>query len=192
MAMAWRPATPAPITSTRAGRDRPRRRGQHGEEPRQRVGGEDDRLVAADRRHGGERVHALRAGRPRHQLDGERRDALARRSPGWSRSIPSGRRKPISTWPWRRSGRSSWPVRSFEPWQRTWTMMSAARKTSRPPGHDLGPPGCVVGVRIAGLRAGPRLHDDLEARLQRGPGRPRAPGPHAARPGSSREGRRRS
>ena len=34
-------------------------------------------------------------------------------------------------------------------------------------GHDLGPPSGIVGVRIAGLRAGPRLHDDLEARFQK-------------------------
>ena len=42
---------------------------------------------------------------------------------------PSGRKKPTSTWSGRKSGRSSRPVLSFEPWQSTWTMMSAELKT---------------------------------------------------------------
>src|SRR4051812_25873064 len=35
-----------------------------------------------------------------------------------------------------------------------------------PTRQDLSPPGRIVGVRITGLRAGSRLHDDLESRLQ--------------------------
>ncbi len=53
------------------GSDGSGRGGQHGEDAGQRVGGDDDRLVSADRAHGGESVHALGAGGARHQLDGE-------------------------------------------------------------------------------------------------------------------------
>ena len=46
--------------------------GQHGEDPRQLVGGDQHRLVAADGGHRGERVHALRARDARHQLNRKR------------------------------------------------------------------------------------------------------------------------
>ena len=95
-------------------RDRARRRRQHREHAGQGIGGDDDGLVTADRRHRGKRVHALRAGRPRHQLDRERRDPrLGDRPDGLDRSQRP--RKPISTWSRRSRGRSSLPVRSFEP-----------------------------------------------------------------------------
>ena len=44
---------------------------EHREHPRQRGGREQGRLVAGDRRHGGQRIHALRPRDARHQLDGE-------------------------------------------------------------------------------------------------------------------------
>ena len=71
VAIAWSPATPAPMTSTRAGVIVPAAVVSIGKQPRQRVGGEDDRLVAADRRHRRQRVHALGPRGPRHQLDRE-------------------------------------------------------------------------------------------------------------------------
>ncbi len=48
---------------------------EHREDAGQRVGGEQHRLVAADRGHRRERVHALGAGDARHQFDGEDRRA---------------------------------------------------------------------------------------------------------------------
>ena len=46
--------------------------GQHGKDAGQRVGGNNDRFVAAHGAHGGEGVHALRARGAGHQLDRER------------------------------------------------------------------------------------------------------------------------
>ena len=57
------------------GGDRAGRGHQHREHARQRVGGEQHALVAGDRRHRRERVHALRARDARHQLHREQRRA---------------------------------------------------------------------------------------------------------------------
>ena len=75
VAIACSPATPAPSTSTFAGRDRAGRGHQHREEARQAVGGDQRRLVAGDRRLRRERVHRLRARDARDRLHRERDDA---------------------------------------------------------------------------------------------------------------------
>ena len=75
MAMACRPATPAPMMKTLRRRDRPRRRREHREELAPRLGAADHGHVT---RHGAERrqaVHALGQRRARHQLHRERRHA---------------------------------------------------------------------------------------------------------------------
>ena len=79
-------------------RDGSRCRGQHGENPRQSVGGDQHCLVAADRAHGGKRVHALRARGARHQFDGERRHAGGGDLAESISRDPSGRRNPIRSW----------------------------------------------------------------------------------------------
>ena len=80
VAIACRPATPAPITSTFAGGTVPGRGHQHREEAGEMLGREQRRLVAADRRLRRERVHRLRARDARDRLHRERDDA-ARREP---------------------------------------------------------------------------------------------------------------
>ena len=52
--------------------------GEHREQPRQSVGGEQYGFVAADGGHGGQHIHALGPGYPRHQLDRKRGDAGGR------------------------------------------------------------------------------------------------------------------
>ena len=47
-----------------------------------------------------------------------------------SSSFPIGRRNPTIVCPLRINGKSALPVRSFEPKHRTWTTMSAVRKIS--------------------------------------------------------------
>jgi phage-related minor tail protein len=66
--MACNPATPAPMTSTRDGVMVPAAVVSMGKMRGKLVGGDQHGLVAADGGHGGERVHALRAGDARHQL----------------------------------------------------------------------------------------------------------------------------
>ena len=77
------------------GGDRAGRRHQHREHARQVVGRQQHALVAGDRRHRRERVHALRARDARHQLHRERRDARACASARIASGDPSGSAKPI-------------------------------------------------------------------------------------------------
>ena len=164
MAIAWSPATPAPMTSTRAGRDRAGRRRQHGEEPRQHIGGDDDRLVAGDRRHRGKRVHAL--ARVVRGISSTENEVTPRSAISRMVSIdPSGRRKPIRTWSRRKQGKvvlAGPVVRAVA--QHLDDDVGRAEDLGAV-GQDLGALGGVFGVGIAGLGAGPRFHDDLEAGL---------------------------
>ena len=72
MAMACSPATPAPMIENARRGHSPGGGGQHGENSGQSVGGNQHGFVAADRAHGGKRIHALGAGGSRHQFHRER------------------------------------------------------------------------------------------------------------------------
>ena len=74
VAIACSPATPAPEHHHRRGRDRAGGGHEQGQEARQPDRGLDDAPVPGDQRLGGEGVHRLGAGDPRHQLEGERGD----------------------------------------------------------------------------------------------------------------------
>ena len=78
VAIACRPATPAPSTSTFAGGIVPGSGHQHRQEPRQPVGCDERGLVAGDGRLRRERVHRLRARDPRDRLERERVHARRR------------------------------------------------------------------------------------------------------------------
>jgi hypothetical protein len=76
VAIDWSPATPAPITNTRAGgRHRSGGGREHREELREPIRGHEHGLVAGDRRLGGQHVHALRTRDPWDQLHREHGDA---------------------------------------------------------------------------------------------------------------------
>ena len=80
VAIACRPATPAPTISTLRRPDRAGRGRQHREEFRTRFGRDQHGLVAGDVRLRGQHVHRLRARRARQQLHRERGDlAIAQR-----------------------------------------------------------------------------------------------------------------
>ena len=73
--------------------------GQHREEARQLLGGDQRGAVAADRGLRGERVHRLRARDARDRLHREAGDARRRPAPARCPPAVSGWRKPISTEP---------------------------------------------------------------------------------------------
>ena len=75
VAIACRPATPAPSTRTLRGRDGAGGGGHHREEAPRLAGGEQRRRVAGDVGLRGERVHRLGAGDPRDRLHREARHA---------------------------------------------------------------------------------------------------------------------
>ena len=86
VAIACRPATPAPMTKTRAAATVPAAVLSIGNMRGRVAGGEQHGLVAGDRGHRRQRVHALRARDARHQLHrDERRAALGDRSRGVGR-----------------------------------------------------------------------------------------------------------
>ena len=74
MAIAWRPATPAPSTSTLAGRTVPAAVVSIGKKRGSSCGRDQRGAVAGDRGLGGQRVHRLGARDPRDRLHGEARD----------------------------------------------------------------------------------------------------------------------
>ena len=75
VAMAWRPATPTPMTNTRAAGTVPAARHHHRQSALERGSGIDHGLVAGEIRLRRQHVHDLRAGDARHQLHGEQSDA---------------------------------------------------------------------------------------------------------------------
>ena len=101
VAIACRPATPAPSTSTFAGRDGAGGRGHHREEAARLARGEQRRRVAGDVGLRGERVHRLRAGDPRDRLHREAGHARRAASALLVSAEVSGARRPIRTWPCR-------------------------------------------------------------------------------------------
>ncbi len=75
VAIACRPATPAPRIKHLRRRHGARRGHEHREEARQLQRGDQHRAVAGDRRLRGQRVHRLRTRDPRHLLHRQRRRA---------------------------------------------------------------------------------------------------------------------
>ena len=63
------------------------------------IGGEEDALVAGDRRHRRERIHALRPRDARHQLHREQRVRRVAANSRIASGAPSGSAKPMTTWP---------------------------------------------------------------------------------------------
>ena len=70
--MACSPATPAPITRTRAGVAVPAAVISRGNILGELTGGQEHRLVTGDSGHGGEHVHALGARDARHEFQSEK------------------------------------------------------------------------------------------------------------------------
>ena len=96
VAIACRPATPAPSTTHLGGRDGAGGGHVQREEPAQPAGGDDRAAVAGDQRLRRQRVHRLGPGDPRHQLHRERRDRRSRagRRPASRRLVrPAGTRR---------------------------------------------------------------------------------------------------
>ena len=157
VAIAWRPATPAPSTSTLAGPDRAGRRGEHREEAGQLLRRDLGGAVAADGRLRGERVHRLGARDARDGLHGEARHAgLGQRPHGVGRR--QRRQEADQHRAARRGGRSPRP-RAARPWRRP-------RPTSR---RRRGAGLLVVGVRVVGglRRRRPRSSTSMPPRPSR-------------------------
>ena len=154
MPIACRPATPAPMTKTRAGVIVPAAVISRGKNLGRWLRRDQDRLVARDRAHGAEGVHRLGARDARHQLHGERRDPARRPGPGCPRrSRRAG------------AGRSASRPRLIRRDFLGGRRLDLEEHVG--PGEHVRLEACALlrvgGVREAGRRARPGLDDDLQA-----------------------------
>ena len=104
---------------------------------------------------------------------------------------PSGRRKPTRTWSRRKQRKivlAGRVVRAVT--EHLDDDVGGAGRPRRDSGRILAPLATYSASGKAGLGAGPRFHDDLEAGLQQARDHRREPAPRAARPGRSLEGLR--
>ncbi len=156
MPSAARPATPAPMTKTLAGRRLACRRHLAGEHPAVVLGGLDDRAVAGDVRHRGQHVHRLGPRDPRHGVERHPGDLALGKVGDVARGCAAGIIIEMRSSPG--ASRASWASvgRVDRGDDVRLPRGSRRRPTSRRPPRYV-----LVGER--GLRPGALLHDDVVA-----------------------------